>query len=480
MISEATRIEIASERERLIAGTRVSEILGKAVFGLLAALIVFTAVPYGTAEAWWKAFFVCCALALSVVWIIDGCLTSWRTGGEAVLCPMVCLLAFTLLQAVSVPWATSGTAGFTENFSNSISADPSATRFFALQLLALILTGALLFRYATTRWRQQTLIHIIIAVAVVSSIFAILRQTTQHEVGFVLPLLGPEQGYGQFINKNHFAFLMEMALGLILGLMVAGGVQRERILIYFGALLPIWTALVLSNSRGGLVAMLAQVVGAGLLLTTALPAADEEGRETRLMGILRSLPARIAMIIVLVIGVAWGTLWLGGDRLVTRISEGQKTLATSQLREGASRNQMWRATWRMFAAHPIAGVGMAAYWIAIPTFHDASGMLTPQEAHNDYLELLASGGIIGAGLGFWFVVVVIGRIRSNLRTSRGFHRAAVLGACIGLIGVAVHSLVDFGLHMLVNAVVFTCLIVIATARLRSDHNEGYKESQVVG
>ena len=65
------------------------------------------------------------------------------------------------------------------------------------------------------------------------------------------------------------------------------------------------------------------------------------------------------------------------------------------LAQGASRNEIWRATLKMFAAHPILGVGMGGYWIGITAYHDASGLMTPQEAHNDYLELLSSGGLIG-------------------------------------------------------------------------------------
>lgn len=464
-MSQVTTIEVASERERLIAGTRISQFLGRAIFTLLITLTVFTAIPYGTAEAWWKAFFVCGVLAISILWIVDGIFTTWSTGGEAVLLPMIALIAFALLQTVPVPLLSSG--AFPQKFSNTISADPFSTRFFALQLLALTLTAALLFRYAKNQRRQRMIIHVIIAVAVISGLFGILRQTSQHQVGFILPLLAPEMGYGQFVNKNHFAYLMEMGFGLTLGLIVAGGVGRERILIYFGALLPIWTALVLSNSRGALVAMLAQVVSAGLLLTASYKTSDREDSGGRWIKALRSMPASIAMILVLVVGVVWGTLWLGGDRLVTKLSEGQKAMAASQLREGASRNQMWKATWQMFAAHPITGVGLGGYWVAIPTFHDASGLMTPQEAHNDYLELLASGGLVGTALAVWFLIVVIGRIRTNLQINNGFERAAVFGATLGLIGVSAHSLVDFGLHMIVNAVVFTALIVIATGKVHS-------------
>ena len=43
-----------------------------------------------------------------------------------------------------------------------------------------------------------------------------------------LPLLKPNQGFAQFINKNHFAYLMEMAFGLGIGLLI-GERAQDRI-----------------------------------------------------------------------------------------------------------------------------------------------------------------------------------------------------------------------------------------------------------
>ncbi|MFN2514435.1 MAG: hypothetical protein ABR568_23865, partial [Pyrinomonadaceae bacterium] len=60
----------------------------------------------------------------------------------------------------------------------------------------------------------------------------------------------------------------------------------------------------------------------------------------------------------------------------------------------------------------------------------------------------------------------------NLRSPSRFRRAACLGAAIGIAGVAVHSLVDFGLHTIVNALVFTTLIVIATSKARRESEPG--------
>ncbi len=214
--------------------------------------------------------------------------------------------------------------------------------------------------------------------------------------------------------------------------------------------------------------MLAQVITVALLIRTVVRTRQATGSSSKIFLIAQSLPVRLVLLLVLICGVILGTLWLGGDQLATKIEASRVELSSDKTapREGVSRNEIWRVTLRMFAAHPMLGVGMGAYWAAVPLFHDAAGTLTPQEAHNDYLELLASGGIVGAAIGIWCAVVVLRRTRQNLHSPNRFRRAACFGATIGIIGVAVHSLVDFGLHMIVNALVFTTLVMIATSKPR--------------
>jgi O-antigen ligase len=320
----------------------------------------------------------------------------------------------------------------------------------------------LLYRYAATEKRIRILLYTIIGVAVASAIFGLLRQTTQSQLGFVLPLLKPNQGFAQFINKNHFAYLMEMAVGLGVGLIISERSKQNRLLLHVALLLPIWVGLVLSNSRGGILAMIIQVVIAALLLSFR----SEGLRTTRLITV------RAALVVVLVAGVLFGTFWIGGDRLISAIKTGGETAgATTTIdRDGASRNDIWRASAKLFAAYPVLGAGLGAYWPRISAHHDASGALVPQEAHNDYLELLASGGIIGFILVVWFAVSVFRAARHELWPSTGFVRAARLGAIIGIAGVAVHSLFDFGLHLIGNAAVFMTLIMIATTPLDAEKN----------
>jgi O-antigen ligase len=460
---------VRAKSDRALA---LAEILSKMLFVSLLGLIALSAIPYGTSHAWWKALFVCVIFTLAIFWLLEGLISdAWVKDSWTLALPLAALALYSLLQTLPIGNSGANAGGVNFTFWTTLSADPYQTRFFVLKLLSLTVAGVLLFRYASTERRVRTIINVIIGVAVVSAIFGILRQTMQHSPGFGLPLLLPDRGYGQFINKNHFAFLMEMGFGLILGLALGGGIKREQALIYFAALIPLWTALVLCGSRGGLVAMLAQVTVAALLVSTVAHRQNSTEEQSKAFKIIRSLPVRLILIVVLIAGVSLGTLWLGGDRLATQLEDSRNEfgLETTGLRQGVSRNEIWKASWKLVVAHPILGVGMGAYWVAIPAVHDASGTMTPQEAHNDYLELLASGGLVGLAIGIWFAIVVLKRIRENLRSANRFRRAACLGAVIGIAGVAVHSLVDFGLHTIVNALVFTTLIVIATSKAQWEH-----------
>jgi O-antigen ligase len=350
---------------------------------------------------------------------------------------------------------------------NAISADPFETRLSVLKLLALTLAGVLLLRYTRSERRLRTLIYTIIFVGVLSAIFGILRQTTQHSPGFFLPFLKPNAGFGQFINKNHFAYLMEMALGLTLGLIVARGVRREHVLIYLALALPLWTALVLSNSRGGILSMLALIFFLAILFSFfGIKRRETERVEDRslLQLLARTKTFRTLLIICLVITVFLGAIWTGGEDLTSRLETVSSEIANEGgvSLGGAGRKDIWKATWKMIKDHPLTGVGFNGYWAAIPSYHQASGELTPQQAHNDYLELLASGGIIGVLFVLWFLFLFFKTAGRSFRSKNSFGRAASVAACAALFAVAIHSTVDFGLHITVNALIFTALIVIAS------------------
>jgi O-antigen ligase len=439
-------------------------------------VIALTAIPYGTIEPWWKAVFQCAIFALGCLWMIDGSLSgTWLVREHRLLIPMVALVVFLVIQII-VPVRAGVPGSAIGSGSRPISFAPYDTKMAAFQLIAFIITAALLLRYTTTRRRLMTLIYVVVGVGLGSTMFGLLRRSLQYKVGFLLPHLQTDDamgsaGFAQFINHNHFAFLVEMSLGLLLGLMLRRPLKPIRLVLGLVLAIPMWIAIVYSGSRGGLASMIAQILFVALLVFVASPGRallrtkDGRGQVGRMGPFLIT---RVVLITSFLVVMVMGIVWIGGDPLAYRLEAVPNELGVkdSDKYTRTHRSTIWPMTWQMIKDHPLAGVGFGGYWIAITQYHRGSGELTPQEAHNDYLELLASGGLIGGAFVVWFIALFLKEQIFRSRDSGVVLGAYSGGALAGIFAVAIHSVVDFGLHVTLNALVFTILITIATIRIR--------------
>jgi O-antigen ligase len=460
--STPARVEASEEDGRSGASRAAARILSSVIYFALLALLPLSAVPYGSVEPWWTAFFGASVFALAALWAVEGALAGrWTSRAHVLTLPAFALAAFALLQSVPLPGL--GTVSF----------DPYESRVFALRLSAVALYAALLLRYAATERRLRALAVTVICVGAASALFGLFRQTAQREeLGFFLPLLRKGEGFAQFVSKNHFPYLAEMALGLAVGLAVGRGVTRPKAILCAAAGIPLWVGIILSKSRGGVLAVFCQLLffAATFGVTRKLRPKSIGSQRLWVLRLARSRASRAAFAAVLLVAVVVGTVWVGGDPLADRVEElraGEGSADTMR----AGRAGIWEDTWRLFERHPLAGVGLGGYWIAIRSTHTGSGELVPRQAHNDYLELLASAGVVGALLFLTFLFLFVRLARTRLRDGTPFTRAAALGALAGLFGVAVHSLGDFGLHVTANAFVFAALVALAAARVRDEGGE---------
>jgi O-antigen ligase len=508
-------IHIPSPAEHNRSPKRNFRLLRAIIFYSTLALVALVTVPYGSVEPWWKTAFECAIFLIGTIAFLEFYLRgrkshfsspsgrgikgeglrrvnsapssptllpeaegSKRTGESNIarysfLLPLLALVVFGLIQ--TIPFGSSYSAVLSRNLPRTISYDPHGTRVWVTEMLALVLLAGILLRYTNDEKKLKTLVYLVIGTALASAIFGIARQTMQHQLGFGLPYLRPGVGYAQFINKNHFAFLAEMGFGLALGIIVWRGLTRERVVIVIGAILILSGAVVLANSRGGMLAVFSQIVFVGVLRLFVQPVKRHSKEESKLSELMKRLGAsrlaRAGLIVLLVTMIFLGTIWIGGAPLVTSL-EGVPTevgASSDNSRWAVRRWDIWPATLKIIKDHPIAGVGFGGYWMAITRYHNASGEMVPQEAHNDYLEFLASGGLIALVIGAWFLYLFMQTVRTRLReASNRFVRAARCGALIGLAGVAVHSVVDFGLHIPANAAIVVALMAISATDFHSD------------
>lgn len=421
--------------------------LNNPIFYSLLLLLTVAAIPYGASEPWWQAAFQ------SVIFLLTAIAIAARLRAGApirlelkVVFPVIALLIFACAQSVALLGINNG---------NTLSADFFHTRQFGQQIAALLCLGLLIRSLTTSPRRLRRLVCFIVSIAVASALFGFVRQVWQTNPGFILPRLMPGYGYAQFINSNHFAYLMEMALGLVTGLIICRQVKGKLLVLSSLAVIVMFAALVLSNSRGGILSLLCQVLFLGMLLANQM-SRRKKGRGSR----AKQVGMGVALALMLLIGSVVTVVFVGGDPLSGRMRQVAVELNPETATSYTLRRNIWSATLSLIKDHPIAGVGFGGYWIAITKYHQASGEATPQEAHNDYLELLASGGIIAVVIFIWFVWAVIADARRVWASGNEFDRAARLGATAGIVGVLVHSLVDFGLHVPINAAIFTVLMAL--------------------
>lgn len=350
---ETTPLALTGAGISFPARERAARVLGAVVFWALLALVPLTAVPYGTVDEWSQSLFQCVVLAAAALWSVEGMLSwKWFVREHWLLAPLVPLLLFVFAQ--SVPLGVEEVAGV--RVWRTVSASPFETRLVAFRFLALLLFAALLLRYTSSRRRLCALVCCVAGLGVASALFGVVQQAT-HPAGdeFFLARLLPQLSYGQFINKNHFAFLMEMCLGLLLGLLAGTRRRGGQTFLCLAGVSVIWSALVLSSSRGGIMAMLGQVVLFALSYRAARsPRRARSGAASLTRRSILAVAARCCVY--------------------------------------PRRAHIWQATLRMIAEHPVVGSGFGGYYLAIDRYYDASGVSAPREAHNDYLELLSSGG----------------------------------------------------------------------------------------
>ena len=456
-------------------GTRVSQVLGNVIFYALLTVLSLTAVPYGTVEPWWRAVFECAMFTLSLLWVVDSMFSgTWFVAQHRLLIPLLALVVFAFIQTV-LPLRSGSSDPGAGLLPTSLA--PYDTKMVAFQLLALVITGGLLLRYTTNRRRLMGLVYVVVGIGFVSTIFGLLRMTLQHGPGFLLPFLQPKGGFGQFINHNHFAFLAEMSLGLVLGLMLRRPIRLTRLALGLVLAIPMWIAIVYSGSRGGLASMIGQVLLVALLMFIVSPASQlrkEQNRHERVRRIGPSLVTRVVLCVCFLVMMVTGIVWVGGDPLASRLESAPDELGVkdSDKYARADRSTIWPTTWQMIKDHPLAGVGFGGYWIAITKYHHGSGEFTPQQAHNDYLELLASGGLIGAALVVWFISLFLKELILHLRHSDALARAYSGGALAGMFAVGIHSIFDFGLHVTINNLLFVSLLAIAIITVPTVINPG--------
>jgi O-antigen ligase len=315
-----------------------------------------------------------------------------------------------------------------------------ALQYFAYAVLC-FLAGQTLLRGAQAR--TLTLIFSIYGAALAG--FALLQGISSN--GKLYWLRQPRMGgwiYGPYVNHNHYAGLMEMLVPIPLIVSLTRLAPPKVRAVAAAAAAVMVGTIFLSGSRGGMLAIFAELV----ILATLLV---KQKRSLR-------TAIGIGVFLALVVGLL---VWIGGSELSKRIATagpGHSELA------GDVRSYINRDGLRMFLKKPVLGWGLGTFPIVYPQFRTFYTNFFVNEAHNDYLQLLVEMGLLGFATMVWFVVKVYTRAFKKIKNWPSEMSGAMTLACmLGLTGILVHSAVDFNLQIPANAALFYVLCTIAAS-----------------
>lgn len=272
------------------------------------------------------------------------------------------------------------------------------------------------------------------------------------------------RGSGFYICPNHLAGLLE-----VLGLFGLSFVCWSRWpawgkLLAGYATVMCYAGVVLTGSRGGYLSSAASLA-VFAIFSLVLLRASEAGAAWKLAAF-----AAIA-----------AAIFLGAIAFAIAKSHDLSERAANVVDNKNVRLELWAAAIKQWQLAPVLGTGSGTYLVYGRKFRSPTMQRDPIYAHDDYLQLLAEYGLVGAAL---FALFLAAHLRSGLRAfarvgprrlASSVHVASNalalnVAAVSAVAAYAVHSVFDFNLHipanLLLMAFVFGVLANSGVARER--------------
>ncbi len=413
----------------------------KVAFVLLCAAFVFATLAYGAVHQPVIAL-VYLFIFLILVFLATDSLRSGviRYSSTLLQVPLYLAAVYGIIQVIPFGWITD-VAGVS-SVPRTISFDPFWTQVAAVHFLALgfLFSAALVLLDSAKRISRLAMVITIFGFGY--AFFAILQSVLSPDK--IYGIYDAAAPFGSFVNRHNFAAAMEMMVAIPLGMLFTGAIRPDKRLLYVIAITLMGAAMLLSVSRGGLMAFLAAIIFLAIITTRGSGA--------------KKLVLRVAMSLLLIAAVVGGAIFVGGDTSLTRIVD---TAATNDVTTG--RFEIWEVTLKMIVADLPFGSGLGAYGVAYTRFDTASGLARVEQAHNDYLQIAADAGIPGVLIALLFLFLLYKAGRRGLGSRNLIRRGIATGALAGIFAVLVHSLFDFVLHTTAVSMLFVLLLAILAA-----------------
>jgi len=325
-----------------------------------------------------------------------------------------------------------------------ISSYQHATRSALLLYIAYGCVCFLITQTLTRTTQVRRIATVLTAFGTSVALFAVLQSLSSNAKLYWLRT--PRFGgwiYGPYVNHNHYAGLMEMLTPIPLVFAFSKYASGRMRWIAAAAAAFMGATIFLSGSRGGMAAFSLQMSIFFWFLF----------RERTRNGMVLALAGFLLVALASVVGIGGAEV---SDRISTLTTHGHSELGSD------IRLKIYRDSLHMFAQRPIFGWGLATFPDVYPQFRSFYTNAFINRAHNDYLQFLNETGLLGLGVGVWFLVAALRpAIRKARSWSGDINGAVALAALLGTAGILVHSFVDSNLQIPANAMLFYVLCSVA-------------------
>lgn len=200
-----------------------------------------------------------------------------------------------------------------------------------------------------------------------------------------------------FVNRNFFAEFAVCTLPFA-ALLLARARQSAMVALLAASTGFVMVAILMTGTRAALVALWLQ-------LLLVLPLIAWRYRRQLACGQWSWALRLLAGGVLLATVAGLGSIPSGNGKLLAE-ERGRTALERGFVRTASIgpedpslniRQVMWRATLRLIADHPLAGVGAGAWEVQIPRYQaDGAQLETDYYPHNEVLQMLAEDGLVGA------------------------------------------------------------------------------------
>jgi O-antigen ligase len=341
------------------------------------------------------------------------------------------------------------------------------------ELIQIIVYASLFFIIVNnfTRRESATVIALcLIALGLVLSWHAVYQFAAKSPNVWGFPRRGQflDRGTATYINPNHLAGLLGMTVPLALSYMLMSRFSPTVKVFFAYCALSMLAGIGVTLSRGGIIATSAT------LLVFCLVLLFHRGYWLPALGILIGL-----IVLGTALGPEFGSVQKRFDAAFKR----------GQLVD--IRANYWSAAVEIFKEHPVWGSGPGQFDAEFARHRPPAAQMRPLYAHNDYLNTLCEWGATGmAIIAAACALLYYGAFRTWPTVRQAEHEtggpqksdksAFLMGACLGLLAILIHSVVDFNMHIPANAVIVVTLMALISGHWRFATERYWKNPHLFG